>query len=103
VRINEIYPGDAGVLVALLLNLVFLKPGEAISLGAGNVHAYLRGLGIEVMANSDNVLRGGLTSKHIDVPELLEISIAEPSAAPLLAGLKVSDHSQLFQPNFDEF
>lgn len=103
VRINEIYPGDAGVLVALLLNLVFLKPGEAISLGAGNVHAYLRGLGIEVMANSDNVLRGGLTSKHIDVPELLEISIAEPSAAPLLAGRKVSDHSQLFQPNFDEF
>lgn len=103
VRINEIYPGDAGVLVALLLNLVFLKPGEAISLGAGNVHAYLRGLGIEVMANSDNVLRGGLTSKHIDVPELLEISIAEPTAAPLLAGQKVSDHSQLFQPNFDEF
>ncbi|PQZ98555.1 mannose-6-phosphate isomerase, class I [Arthrobacter sp. MYb211] len=103
VRINEIYPADAGVLVALLLNLVFLKPGEAISLGAGNVHAYLRGLGIEVMANSDNVLRGGLTSKHIDVPELLEVTIAEPSAAPLLQGTAVSEHSQLFQPAFDEF
>ncbi|WP_404289577.1 mannose-6-phosphate isomerase, class I [Glutamicibacter arilaitensis] len=103
VRINEIYPADPGVLVALLLNLVFLKPGEAISLGAGNVHAYLRGLGIEVMANSDNVLRGGLTSKHIDVPELLEVTIADPSEAPLLQGSAVSEHSRLFQPAFDEF
>ncbi len=103
VRINQIYPGDAGVLVALLLNLVFLKPGQVISLAAGNVHAYLRGLGIEVMANSDNVLRGGLTSKHIDVPELLDVSIARPSAPPLLAPQALSDSSVLFQPEFDEF
>lgn len=103
VEINEIYPGDAGVLVALLLNLVVLEPGQAISLAAGNVHAYLRGLGIEVMANSDNVLRGGLTSKHIDVPELLDVSIAQPSAPPLLTPQALGASSLLYQPEFDEF
>ncbi|GGL81647.1 mannose-6-phosphate isomerase, class I [Glutamicibacter protophormiae] len=103
VNINGIYPGDAGVLVALLLNLVFLAPGQAISLAAGNVHAYLRGLGIEVMANSDNVLRGGLTSKHIDVPELLDVTIAQASAPPLLTPQALSGSSLLYQPEFDEF
>ncbi len=67
------YPGDAGVVIALLLNLVRLQPGEALFLGAGNLHAYLRGTAIEVMASSDNVLRGGLTSKHVDIPALLEV------------------------------
>jgi len=68
------FPGDPGVLVALLLNYLRLEPGEAIYLGAGNVHAYLRGTGVEIMANSDNVLRCGLTPKHVDVPELLRIT-----------------------------
>ncbi len=68
----EEFPGDIGVVLSLLLNHVELRPGEAIYLGAGNVHAYLRGLGVEIMANSDNVLRCGLTPKHVDVPELLE-------------------------------
>jgi mannose-6-phosphate isomerase len=68
------FPGDVGVLVALLLNYVRLGPGEAIYLGAGNVHAYLRGLGVEIMANSDNVLRCGLTPKHIDVAEVLHVA-----------------------------
>jgi len=72
-RIAGLYPGDAGVIGALLLNLVHLEPGEAIYLPAGNLHAYLHGVGIEVMASSDNVLRGGLTPKHVDVPELLRI------------------------------
>lgn len=67
------YPGDAGVVLSLLLNRVSLAPGQAIFLPAGNMHAYLRGTGVEVMAASDNVLRGGLTPKHIDVPELLAI------------------------------
>jgi mannose-6-phosphate isomerase len=67
-------PGDVGVVVSLLLNYVRLEPGEAIYLGAGNVHAYLRGMGIEIMANSDNVLRCGLTGKHVDVPEVLRIT-----------------------------
>ncbi len=73
VRLSELYPGDAGVVGALLLNLLQLQPGEAIYLPAGNLHAYLRGTGVELMANSDNVLRGGCTPKHVDVPELLRV------------------------------
>jgi mannose-6-phosphate isomerase len=69
-RLNLLYPGDPGVVLALLMNHVFLEPGQALFLSAGNVHAYLSGLGVEVMAASDNVLRGGLTPKHIDVDEL---------------------------------
>lgn len=66
------YPDDAGVAVALLLNTISLGPGDALYLPAGNLHAYLSGLGVEVMASSDNVLRGGLTPKHVDVPELVQ-------------------------------
>jgi mannose-6-phosphate isomerase len=72
-ELGERYPGDAGVLAAMLLNRISLKPGEAIYLPGGNLHAYLEGVGFEVMANSDNVLRGGLTPKHVDVPELLRV------------------------------
>lgn len=70
-KLNEFYPGDVGVLAPILLNIVELQPGEALYLEAGILHAYLHGNGIEIMANSDNVLRGGLTPKHVDVPELL--------------------------------
>jgi mannose-6-phosphate isomerase len=70
-RLHEHYPGDAGVLAPLLLNLVELRAGEVLYLDAGTPHAYLEGLGVELMANSDNVLRGGLTPKHVDVRELL--------------------------------
>ena len=66
------YPGDPGVIVAVLLNHVVLAPGEGLFLQAGQLHAYLSGFGIELLANSDNVLRGGLTPKHVDVPELLD-------------------------------
>jgi mannose-6-phosphate isomerase len=69
-RLNAIYPGDPGVFIALMMHHVHLQPGQALFLPAGNIHAYLSGLGVEVMAASDNVLRGGLTSKHIDVVEL---------------------------------
>ena len=72
-ELGESYPGDGGVLAALLLNRLVLGPGEAIFLPAGNLHAYLRGTALEVLANSDNVLRGGLTPKHVDVPELLRV------------------------------
>ncbi|MBF5042755.1 mannose-6-phosphate isomerase, class I [Aggregicoccus sp. 17bor-14] len=72
-RLAELYPGDPGVIGALLLNLLHLQPGEAIYLPAGNLHAYLQGVGVEIMANSDNVLRGGCTPKHVDVPELLRV------------------------------
>jgi mannose-6-phosphate isomerase len=70
----EDFPGDRGVVLGLLLNAVRLAPGEAIYLGAGTPHAYLRGTAVEAMANSDNVLRCGLTAKHIDVPELLRVA-----------------------------
>jgi mannose-6-phosphate isomerase len=65
------YPGDSGVVTSLLLNPVTLQPGEAMFVPAGGVHAYLHGVAVELMANSDNVLRAGLTPKHVDVPELL--------------------------------
>jgi mannose-6-phosphate isomerase len=76
------FPGDVGALLALLLNYVRLEPGEAVYLGAGNVHAYLRGTGVEVMANSDNVLRCGLTPKHVDVLEVLRIADFSELADP---------------------
>lgn len=72
-ELGEMYPNDPGVLASLLLNRISLEPGEGVYLPAGNLHAYLSGVGVEIMANSDNVLRGGLTPKHIDVPELLRV------------------------------
>ena len=67
----EAYPGDPGVVTSLLLNPVTLQPGDAMFVPAGGVHAYLAGVAVEIMASSDNVLRAGLTPKHVDVPELL--------------------------------
>lgn len=79
------YPDDPGVLVGMLLNHVSLRPGEAVYMPAGNLHAYLKGFGVELMAASDNVLRGGLTGKRVDVPELLRVldfrAIDEPRSA----------------------
>lgn len=72
-ELEALYPGDPGVLISLLMNLLTLQPGQAVQLGAGNIHAYVSGLGVEIMAASDNVLRGGLTPKHIDVDELCSI------------------------------
>jgi len=83
-ELGERYPGDAGVLASLLLNRLTLRPGEGIYLPAGNLHAYLHGVGIEVMANSDNVLRGGLTPKHVDVPELLRVLDFTPASEATL-------------------
>lgn len=84
------YPGDVGVVVALLLNQLTLAPGEAIFMPAGNLHAYLSGVGIELMAASDNVLRGGLTPKHVDVPELLRVLRFEPLTEPVLRPVPVA-------------
>lgn len=82
-EIAALYPGDIGCVVSLLLNHVVLEPGQAVFLGAGNLHAYLRGAGIELMANSDNVVRCGLSSKHIDVEELLSVADCTPTVAPI--------------------
>jgi len=84
------YPEDPGVLVALLLNHVRLQPGEAIWMPAGNLHAYLRGAGVELMAASDNVLRGGLTPKRVDVPELLRVLRFEVLDDPILKPTELS-------------
>jgi len=74
----RLYPGDPAVIAPLYLNIFRLEPGEAVFLEAGVLHAYIHGFGVELMANSDNVLRGGLTPKHIDVPELIKILVFKP-------------------------
>ena len=76
--LDSVYPGDVGLLSPLLLNVVVLKPGEAMFLHAGTPHAYVKGTALEIMANSDNVLRAGLTPKFIDVPELIASCVFEP-------------------------
>lgn len=94
-ELGERYPGDAGVLAAMLLNRISLAPGEGIYLPAGNLHAYLHGIGFEVMANSDNVLRGGLTPKHVDVPELLRVLDFTPTTDVVIAPRDVGDGLEL--------
>jgi len=84
VRLGERYPGDAGVLVALLLELIELRPGEALFLGPGRLHCYLEGTAIEIMGSSDNVLRGGLTRKHVDAAELLRVLSFESGPASIV-------------------
>ncbi|MEV8537204.1 mannose-6-phosphate isomerase, class I [Streptomyces sp. NPDC051211] len=95
------YPGDPGVIAAMLLNHVQLQPGEAMFLGAGIPHAYLDGLGVELMANSDNVLRCGLTPKHVDVPELLNIVHFEPSEPAVLR--PEGNGEEVYDTPVDEF
>lgn len=102
-QLGRRYPHDAGVLVTLLLNHVVLARGEAMYLAAGVVHAYTSGFGLEVMANSDNVLRAGLTPKHVDVPELLRVTDFEPSGAPLWPNSGDPERLDIFAPPVDEF
>ncbi|HEY2645150.1 MAG TPA: mannose-6-phosphate isomerase, class I [Galbitalea sp.] len=102
-RLAAAYPGDPGIVIALLLNLVELKPGEVLYLPAGNIHAYLGGVGIELMAASDNVLRGGLTPKHVDVPELLKVLDFRPLPVPYLVPSHPSAGVSVFQPDVPDF
>jgi mannose-6-phosphate isomerase len=103
ISLNEKYPGDPGVLISLLLNRISLQPGQSVYLPAGNVHAYLHGLGVEVMASSDNVLRGGLTPKFVDVPELLRTIDFHPVAVPMLDAEETVLDQELYRPPFAEF
>jgi mannose-6-phosphate isomerase len=80
----ETYPGDPGVVISLMCNHLTLEPGEAVFLPAGNLHAYLSGAGVEVMASSDNVLRGGLTGKHVDLAALIEVLDFTDAHVPVL-------------------
>jgi mannose-6-phosphate isomerase len=104
-RVVEEYPGDPGIIAALLLNHVRLRPGQALYLGAGVPHAYLGGLAVEVMANSDNVLRCGLTPKHIDVPELLRVVDFRATAPGVLDPVPASEARgvDLYSAPVDEF
>jgi len=97
------YPTDIGVLAPLLLNLIELKPGEALFLPAAELHTYLEGVGLELMANSDNVLRGGLTPKHIDVPELLKVLNFEPRPVNILRAVKKNKNERIYASEADEF
>jgi mannose-6-phosphate isomerase len=96
VRLGWEHPGDLGIVAALLLRHAVLRPGQAVFLPAGGLHSYLHGTGVELLANSDNVVRAGLTGKHIDVPELLKLTdpavpvpVIEPR--PLGAGVFAYD------------
>ena len=87
VRVAADHPNDLGVVALLLMRHEVLQPGQAVFMPAGGLHAYLHGTGIELLANSDNVVRSGLTGKHIDVPELLRLldpAVAVPVLSPCL-------------------
>ena len=100
-ELSSAYPGDPGIAISLMLNLAELAPGEVLFLPAGNIHAYIEGLGIELMAASDNVLRGGLTPKHVDVPELLSVLDFAPLPVPYLR--PISSDPDVFRPSVRDF
>jgi mannose-6-phosphate isomerase len=102
-KIGSDYPNDIGVLAPILLNLVCLEPGQALFLDAGELHAYLEGLGIELMANSDNVLRGGLTPKHVDVPELLRVLKFEDQDVTFLKPQELVPNEFIYPSPVEEF
>ena len=97
------YPGDASVLAPLLMNPVSLRPGEALYIPDGTVHAYRSGVAVEIMASSDNVLRAGLTQKHIDVPELLRIVRADAAPPMRIAPERVSSSTSVFYAPVEDF
>ncbi|MDL2122905.1 MAG: mannose-6-phosphate isomerase, class I [Deltaproteobacteria bacterium] len=103
INLYKKYPDDMGIFAPILLNLISLKPGQAIFLPSGELHAYLDGLGIELMANSDNVLRGGLTKKHIDVPELLNVLNFEETNVNILLSQKDKDCEGIYHSMAEEF
>ncbi len=102
-RLAALYPGDVGAVVSLLLNVVRLSPGQAIYLPAGNLHAYLEGTGLEIMASSDNVLRGGLTKKHVDVPELSRVLDFGAGPVDVSRGNEERPFERVYQTSAPEF
>ncbi|HYT11104.1 MAG TPA: mannose-6-phosphate isomerase, class I [Mycobacteriales bacterium] len=103
VELAEEYPGDLGVVITLLLNRLRLQPGDAMFLAAGNLHCYLRGTAVEVLANSDNVLRGGLTPKHVDVPELLRVIDVADGPPPLIQPVETTPGQWAYLPPVPDF
>ena len=103
VMLADTYPNDPGIVISILLHRVRLARGEALYLPAGNIHAYLQGLGIELMSASDNVLRGGLTPKHVDVPELLDVLDFRAMPVPYLVPEMPSSNVQVLRPEGQDF
>lgn len=102
-RLANHYPGDPGIALSTLMHTVVLRPGEALFLPTGNIHSYQQGLAIEVMAASDNVLRGGLTPKHVDVAELMRVLDARPVAEPRIEATEVAPGVRRFEPDVVDF
>jgi mannose-6-phosphate isomerase len=101
-RIAADHPGDLGLVAALLLSYTVLEPGEAVYMAAGGLHAYIKGVGIELLANSDNVLRAGLTGKRIDIPELLRL--VDPSVpVPVIHPRRLSGPVLTYDTSAPEF
>jgi mannose-6-phosphate isomerase len=103
IELDEVFPADPGILAALLMNRVVLKPGEAMFVPAGHMHAHLRGTGVEVMANSDNVIRGGLTPKHVDVSELIRVVEFESREPEVVSPQHVEDGVDYYPTDCPEF
>ena len=103
IDLHKEYPADIGVFSPILLNLICLEPGQAMFLTAGEPHAYLDGVGIELMANSDNVLRGGLTPKHIDMPELLNVLNFEEREVTILGTEQINECECIYASHAEEF
>jgi mannose-6-phosphate isomerase len=102
-ELSEQYDADVGVLAALLLNRLVLGPGEAVYLSPGSPHAYLRGTAVEIQANSDNILRCGLTPKHVDVPELLRVLDFAEGTMPVLRGEPATPNMHVYATDAPEF
>ncbi|XP_017967565.1 mannose-6-phosphate isomerase [Drosophila navojoa] len=104
-KINADFPGDVGVLSLFFLNLIHLKPGQGIYLGANEIHAYLEGECVECMACSDNVIRAGLTPKYKDVEQLISSVIYEgkPARCKLFMPYRIDDCVEVFAPPVDDF
>jgi mannose-6-phosphate isomerase len=102
-RLHAEYPEDIGVLSPAILNLVCLEPGQALFLPSGEPHAYLDGVGIELMANSDNVLRGGLTPKHLDVPELISVLTFKEQVPSVIFPRKCREGEWVYDTPAEEF
>jgi mannose-6-phosphate isomerase len=103
IKLESAYPADIGVIFPAVLNLIHLQPGQAMFLPPGELHAYLHGVGIELMANSDNVLRGGLTPKYVDVQELMKVLSFQEKTIDVLQPEAYRRHEKIYRTPTDEF
>jgi mannose-6-phosphate isomerase len=102
-RLHNEYPGDIGVFSPLFLNVVSLKPTEAMYIDSGELHAYLEGSGLEIMANSDNVIRGGLTPKHVDINGLIDMLEFVPHEPQIILPEEIGNNEAVYPTGSDEF